>query len=101
MLFGGGDVDNGEWNARSSWYKRSSAVVLGWRREYTVLFEDGVEAGDGGNDTEKRVWWDAIMVGVGSISNLYVPAGDICELEPGSTGLGAIPEEEGIELLAM
>jgi len=50
------------------------------------------------------VWWDTVMVGVGSISNLYVPVGDVCELEPGSApqaGLGAFSEEEGIELLEM
>jgi hypothetical protein len=68
-----------------------------------VLFEEVVEDGDGdGDGKEKRVWWDVMMVGVGSISNLYVPVGDICELELGSApqlGLGAIAEEEGIELL--
>ena len=77
-------------------------MVLGWRREYMVLFEEE-EDGDG-DGREKRVWWDAIMAGVGSISNLYVPVGDLCELEPGPAplpGLGAIPEEEGIELMEM
>jgi len=98
LFFGAAKENDGVWDVRASWYKRGSAVIMGWRREYVVL--DGE---DGGEEKERREWWNMIMVGVGSISNLYVPIGDFCEFDMGITtkqGL-AVALEEGIELVAI
>ena len=56
--------------------------------------------GDGDRDKASRGFWALFMVGVGSISNLYLPVGDFCELDLGaSSRLDALFEEDITELV--
>ena len=86
--------------------------MMPWRRRkggYAVLSgesEDWVHSGrpghsgDGDKDRVSRGFWALFMVGVGSISNLYLPVGDFCELDLGaSSRLDALFEEDITELV--
>lgn len=99
----GEDRHGNDWDVRASWYKRGSAVIMmGWRRGYAVIL--GEEGEDGSEVTERREWWDILLVGFGGISNLYVPVGDFSELDlrasslPPGHRMGVILEE-GVELV--
>jgi hypothetical protein len=105
-LFGAGQKE-GEWNARARWYRRGSDVVMmGFRRGYSSL-AGGEEEEDRG--MWRKEWWTIFVVGVGSISDLYFPVGNFCELElrtaspPAGHRNGMFPEEEeeGTELIEL
>ncbi len=83
-----------------------------WRRRkggYAVLSGDSEDfvhsgrpghSGDGVKDKTSRGFWALFMAGVGSISNLYLPVGDFCELDLGaSSRLDALFEEDNTELV--
>lgn len=83
------------------------AMATGRRRGYTAINgneNENVEEGNGEGEREKEEWWNFFMVGVGSIPNLYFPAGDFCELDvrasslPARKRMGVILEQE-IELV--
>jgi hypothetical protein len=103
-LFGGDERDEGDEGDDGAedpaWRKRGSALLMmRWRRRYAVVAGDS--AGEVPKSGRKKEWWNIFMVGVGSISNLYLPVGDINELDlrlPSHQGLAVILEE-GIELV--
>lgn len=76
---------------------------MGWRKGYTVIIGEEDAGNDSDQNREKTEWWNIFLVGVGGISNLYVPVGDLCQLDlrPSSQArmrLGVILEES-IELV--
>ncbi|KAK4240174.1 hypothetical protein C8A03DRAFT_31743 [Achaetomium macrosporum] len=103
-LFGDWERDDGDQGGDPRWYKRvSSVVVMGWRKGYAVVNEE--EEGEV-NEEKVSEWWNIFLVGIGSISNLYIPVGNLNELDlspgplPTRTGL-APTVEEGIELVEL
>jgi hypothetical protein len=102
-----GDRERDEWEQQQdredrTWFKRlPSVVVMGWRKGYAAITDD--EGEDLRQEEKVKAWWNIFLVGVGSISNLYIPVGDLNELDlssgplPSRTGL-AVMLEEGIEL---
>jgi hypothetical protein len=81
-------------------------VMMGFRRGYSSLTGGEEEEGDGemcGNE-----WWTIMLMGIGSISDLYFPIGDFCSLELITASPAAgyrhemFPEEEeGTELIQL
>ena len=101
---------------RLAWFQRG--LTLRCTRGYTVLVaEDGAVA-ERIHGQKRREWWNALVVGVGSITNLYFPLGDVCQLvvqlgpgceleldlppaEAFPPGLDVIFEGDNIELVEM
>jgi len=93
-----GEEGGGIKGKRFRWYKRGPAVFFRCRREYWVV------AGENGAEKkEKTEFWNVMLFGLGSISNLYLPVGDLCDFQVGATEprLGVVWEDDGIELMTI
>ncbi len=78
-------------------------LLLPWRRGYVVL-EEGDDEDFEEDGEQKEGWWSILLVGVGNISNLYIPISDMDVL--GELDTKSFPSsqyesevwEEGLEL---